>query len=304
MTIFGQKFISILCLVNLSNGIPAQYNNDNSQPSTDESRHFPRFEDSGFIPIIPPPHNPHPILSLHSDPHLNPILEQERIYSSHYRNGYLSTSRPFSLRHISSTATFNRLTPSTRAPTSTSSSYDQTKSILGSGDFTVLRGGTFYPEGEEKKNDFYGSGSTFFDSNNGRPFALPLEQSHYSDDPFASFKDFADITAGVDSDFTNIVVIYANKNSTKHEPRNILEQLQLLDQQKESESENHETEVSTTSVPIKNMKLSKFKTKLLSTKPQKVYFKKVQVPNKLKQSKETKSSSSSIDYVDPLVADS
>lgn len=232
-------------------------------------------------------------------------MEQERIYSSHYRNGYLSTSRPFSLRHISSTATFNRLTPSTRAPTSPSSSYDQTKSILGSGDFTVLRGGTFYPEGEEKKNDFYGSGSTFYDSNNGHPIALPLEQSHYSDDPFASFKDFADITAGVDSDFTNIVVIYANKNSTKHEPRNILEQLQMLDQQKESESENHETEVSaTTSVPIKNMKLSKFKTKLRSTKPQKVYFKKVQVPNKHKQSKETKSSSSSIDYVDPLVADS
>ena len=200
------------------------------------------------------------------------------------------------MRHISSTATLNRLTPSTRAPTS---SYDQ--SILGSGDFTVLRGGTFYPEGEEKKNDFYGSGSTFFDSNSGRPFALPLEQSHYSDDPFASFKDFADLTAGVDSDFTNLVVIYANKNSTKHEPRNILEQLQMLDHQ---ESENHETEVST-SVPIKNMKLSKFKTKLRSTKPQKVYFKKVQVPNKLKQSKETKSSSSpSVDYVDPLEADS
>lgn len=233
-------------------------------------------------------------------------MEQERIFSSHYRNGYLSTSRPFSLRHISSTGTFNRLTPSTRAPTSPSYD-DQTKSILGSGDFTVLRGGTFYPEGEEKKNDFYDSGSTFYDSSNGRPIALPLEQSHYSDDPFASFKDFADITAGVDSDFTNIVVIYANKNSTKHEPRNILEQLQMLDEQKESESEseNHETEVSTTtSVPIKNMKLSKFKTKLRSTKPQKVYFKKVQVPNKLKQSKETKSSSSSIDYVDPLVADS
>lgn len=258
-----------------------------------ESRHFPRFEDSGFVPIIPSPIDPHPIISLHSDPHIDPILAQQKYFSSHYRNGYLSTSRPFSLRHISSTSTLNEITSSTRAPPR---SYDQ--SILGSGDFAVLRGGTFYPEGEEKNTE----STSFFDSNAGRPFALPLEQSHHSHDPFASFKDFADITAGVDSDFTNLVVIYANKNSTKHEPRNILEQLQLLDDQ-QRESENHETEVST-SVPIKNMKLSKFKTKLLGTKPPKELYKKVHAPKKLNKGKETSSSSSSMDYVDPLVADS
>ena len=190
-----------------------------------------------------------------------------------------------------------------------------------------MRGGTFYEEGEEEQH--YGSPSTFYDST-GRPVALPQQQKpqHFSDDPFANFKDFADITAGADvSDFSHIVVIYANRNSTKHEPRNILEQLQLLDQESKSEEEEAPRETETSS-PIKSTKLSKFKAKLRSTMLKskdeeyaaKRKNKNVQMAhtgsnknnkgnNKKKDSKsesgaKEEEEETSIDYVDPLVADS
>lgn len=222
----------------------------------DESRHY----SSGFVPIIPPA--------------LNPIYAHQDFFHSYYRSTP-STSRPFAVRHLSSSNGY--ASSSTISPTTP---YDE--SLLGSGDFTIMRGGTFYPEGEERNRDY---GSEFYDANNGRPFTLPLEQ--HPDDPFANFKDFADITAGVDTDFSHLVVLYANKNSTKHEPQNILEQLELIDQQREKD----ETEAKA-SEPIKSATLSKFKTKLRSTKLEKEY-KKFKVPK-----------TSSVDYVDPLVADS
>lgn len=143
-----------------------------------------------------------------------------------------------------------------------------------------MKGGSFYTEGEERDRDYYGE---FYDANNnGRPFAQPFEHRtpQNPDDPFANFKDFADITAGVDTDFSHVVAVYANKNSTKHEPQNILEQLEMIDQEK------YETEASES---IKSATLSKFKTKLRSTKLEKEY-KKFKVPKKP-------------DYVDPLEAD-
>lgn len=146
-----------------------------------------------------------------------------------------------------------------------------------------MQGGTFYPE-NEKDREYYES--EFYDADNGRPFTLPLERPKQNpEDPFANFKDFADITAGVDTDFSHHVVVYANKDTSKHEPRNILEQLELIDQQNDEQTEVEPSE------PIKSATLSKFKTKLRSTKLQKEY-KKFKVPK------------SSADYVDPLVADS
>lgn len=216
----------------------------------DESRQYSPI-DTGFVPIIPT--------------HLNPIYAQQNFYRNFFHSTP-STSRPFAVRHITTT------TP-----------YDE--SLLGSGDFTIMKGGTFYPEGEEKSRDY---GSEFYDSNSGRPaFALALERPHQRpDDPFENFKDFADLTAGVDTDFSHLSIVYVNKSSTKHEPRNILEQLELIDQQKKDETE------AKNSAPIKSgATLSKFKTKLRSTKLQKEY-KKFKVPKS--------------DYVDsdPLVADS
>lgn len=222
------------------------------------------------MPIVPSQVDPHPSLSLPS------------FLPSFYQRGHkLSAARPFSNRHIGSS--FGRFSSTTKTPV-----FDE--SLLGSGDFSVLSGGTFYPEGESSRRptfDYLGSGSSFHDStNNGRPFALALESS--PDDPFTGFKDFADITAGIDSDFSHHKPIYVNTNGTaiKHEPRNILEQLQMIDEEKRERAE-----VSTATKPIKDTKLSKFKRKLLSTKE----------PKK-NQTKPKQISPSSSDYVDPLEA--
>lgn len=169
------------------------------------------------------------------------------------------------------------------------------ESILGSGDFTVMSGGTFYPDGETKRRpsyDFFGSGSSFHDStDHSRPFALPLESSQPPDDPFADFKDFADITAGIDADFSHHEAVYINTNGTKlkHEPRNILEQLQMIDKEKRERAEV------STAQPIKDTKLSKFKRKLLNSKLTKE-------PKTKAKKLEKISTSSSADYLDPLEA--
>lgn len=252
--------------------------------------------DSGFLPIIPSQIDPRPAVS---DDDSSPIFAEQNFFSSFFRSGHhhhhLSAARPFSNNQYFSGSSNGRFASSTRAPLD--------DSILGSGDFSVLRGGTFYADGDTTRrrpshHDYFGSGSSFYESSNsGRPFALPLESPHYSDDPFANFKDFADITAGIDADFSHVVAVYAKKNSTKvkHEPNNILEQLQLIDEEKRSEeAKNKRAEVSTAK-PIKVTKLSKFKTKLLSTKLSKEPKKKT-----LKK----KSSSSTVDYIDPLLAES
>jgi hypothetical protein len=172
----------------------------------------------------------------------------------------------------------------------------------------VVRGGTFYPDGERsyrlKNDDFFGG---FFKNGHGRPNAQPQRQQYFPEDPFENFKDFADINAGNDPAFSHFVVIYANKNATKPHPshpspKNIFEQLQLLDLEKEQErvksqeqevgSDNAESEKEDIS-DKKLMKLSKFKKKLAKTKIVKKYKKKL-----------GPKVDSSPDYTDPLLATS
>ncbi|XP_037930011.1 uncharacterized protein LOC119670813 [Teleopsis dalmanni] len=141
--------------------------------------------------------------------------------------------------------------------------------LLGSGDFGVLRGGTFYPEEEmpyhpddnSDFNQFYG------DSNNGhgRPSTEGfIEKYTYPEEQFANFRDFADINTPADSAFSQFVVVYAAKNSTNpsthKRPKNIFEQLEQLDREKELEEKKNRT--------------SKSKSKLAKTKVQKKYKKK------------------------------
>lgn len=233
--------------------------------------------------MIPSQIDPHPTaLGLRGDSFLTSLYAGQSFLPSFYTRGHkLSTSRPFSNRHVGSSA---------RSP-----AFDE--SILGSGDFTVLSGGTFYPDGQRPNYDYFGSSSSssgsFHDApGGGRPFALPLESSPNPDDPFADFKDFADITAGIDSDFSHHEAVYATTNGTKvkHEPRNILEQLQMIDEEKRERAEV------ATSKPIKDTKLSKFKLKLLGAKITKA--------PKTKEAKLKKISPSSSDYIDPLEAES
>lgn len=142
------------------------------------------------------------------------------------------------------------------------------QSILGSGDFGVIRGGTFYQDNDpparathalDNNNDYL----SFYNNNNGhgRPHTAPYTKNYYPEEQFANFRDFADINTPTDPAYSQFVVVYANKNSTAPHPnpKNIFEQLQLI----EREGEQKKTTV------------SKFKKKLTKTKLEKKYKKKL-----------------------------
>ncbi|XP_046867124.1 uncharacterized protein LOC6649080 [Drosophila willistoni] len=152
-------------------------------------------------------------------------------------------------------------------------------SILGSGDFGVLRGGTFYPEEEmpyhpEDNSDYiYGDAAN---NGHGRPTEGFIQKYTYPEEQFANFRDFADINTPADSAFSQFVVVYAPKNATKPpsindqrshpHPKNIFEQLELLDREKALEE---------AAMKKQPQQPSKIKTKLNRTKLHKNYKKKV-----------------------------
>lgn len=150
--------------------------------------------------------------------------------------------------------------------------------ILGSGDFGVIRGGTFYQDNDprfggsaESNNDYY----HLYNNGHGRPHADPYSQkNYYQSDQFANFRDFAEINAPGEAAYSHFVVVYQNKNgTTKHpNPKNIFEQLELIDKEAATEEE---TEVNTKEVPTedKKNKSSKSKDKLGLTKTGKKYKK-------------------------------
>lgn len=99
------------------------------------------------------------------------------------------------------------------------------QAILGSGDFGVIRGGTFYQENDPpvralETNDYF----HFFKNNgHGRPQAAALQQQQPPhgfgggggvEEQFANFRDFADINAPGDPAYSQFVVVYANKNAS------------------------------------------------------------------------------------------
>lgn len=146
-----------------------------------------------------------------------------------------------------------------------------------------MKGGSFYGEGDvrppKNRPEYYHGGSE------GRPYALPFESSQR--DPFANFRDFADITGDAfETGFSHKVLVFddgikkADVKTKKHEPKNILEELEMIDAEKKKENE---------------IKLSKFKSKLFSA------FKKTETKSRSRQPNERTTSSSS---VDPLMAES
>lgn len=233
--------------------------------------------------------------------HENPTTAEQNFFPSFFRSPPVNAhSRPYQ------TATSPNVAAASIAGRYTAGrSQNFDRSILGSGDFQVLRGGTFYPEGERSfkikgTDEFLAS----FLNGHGRPNAqaqTSSKEAYYPEDPFENFKDFADlsnINAGSDPAFSHFVVVYANKNSTQPHPshpspKNIFEQLQLLDLEKEKEKSSTTTEQPSEKAVYdkKLMKLSKFKTKLAKTKVVKKYKKKL--GPKVDQSP---------DYTDPLLA--
>lgn len=137
------------------------------------------------------------------------------------------------------------------------------KSILGSGDFSIISGGTFYQENDQSAVNE----KTIVNGPTAQASTASRKKPHYPENPFEKFKDFADLNGGVvDPAYSHFVIVYAKQNSTK--PKNILEELQQIEQDE---------------------KLSKFKLKL----------KKTMNVKKLTLNSPTTTLS---DYSDPLIA--
>lgn len=235
---------------------------------------------------------PEVVISSSSDPQI-PATAEQNFFPNYFRQAPSSGhSRPFQPSPAAAIA--GRYSVSRSPP-----HFDT--SILGSGDFSVLRGGSFYPEGEQP---FKLNGYSTYSNGHGRPNAQPLKavkQPYYPEDPFENFKDFADINAGNDPAHSHFIVVYANKNATQPHPshpspKNIFEQLQQLDREKQRDKSQEanvidelakEKELS----DKKLMKLSKYKSKLAKTKVVKKYKKKL-----------GPKVDSSPDYSDPLLA--
>ncbi|XP_038213823.1 uncharacterized protein LOC119833736 [Zerene cesonia] len=166
---------------------------------------------------------------------------------------------------------------------------DASSSVLGSGNFGIIRGGTFFTQNDEGSD--FGDGLSYYNNGHGRPSLnlgyIANPRPNYNHDQFANFKDFADINTPSNSDYSHYVVVYANKNATLDEiseetkqvvyrPKNIFETLEQID---------------TTVAP----KVSKSKAKLAVTK-QKMQNKKE------KWNKSSKLSSVKHDPEEPLLA--
>ncbi|CAH1119015.1 unnamed protein product [Phaedon cochleariae] len=153
--------------------------------------------------------------------------------------------------------------------------------ILGSGNFGVIPGGTFYNDNDGDQSSNYENYDSYLHNGHGRPSFYYNGGSNgksYPHEQFSNFKDFADINTPTDRQYSHYVVVYVpNKNETKEEgnsvikalPKNIMESLTMLDMEHTTTKEI---------VPLK--KLSKFKRKFAQLLPEKKHFeKKIRVDN-------------------------
>ncbi|XP_037969522.2 uncharacterized protein LOC119692566 [Plutella xylostella] len=207
-------------------------------------------------------------------------LFEPRQHSNNYRLGFGNQEAAYSQRPNSYRSLLNypnlfgnyrsldsfgkQNTPAPAAPVAEAS-----PSILGSGNFGVITGGTFFAQNDDEESDFSDTYSSYYNNGHGRP-ALGLgyianPRPNYSQDQFANFRDFADINTPSNAAYSHFVVVYANKNATLDEvseesrrvvsePKNIFETLELLDKTEPIEA---------TKAPPK---LSKSKAKLAALK--------------------------------------
>lgn len=153
----------------------------------------------------------------------------------------------------------------------------ETHGLLGSGNFGVISGGTFYSDNDKEATSYGGSDddfSSYYSNGHGRPSfyfggaSNPKPQKH--EQQFANFRDFADINTPASPAFSHFVVVYVNKNGTIVDPatvkqivkpKNIIESLALLDLEPVT--------TTTTSEAPPTKKMSKSKRKLALLPPEK-----------------------------------
>lgn len=148
-------------------------------------------------------------------------------------------------------------------------------SILGSGNFGVIKGGTFFAQ-NDGESDFGDSYSSFYNNGHGRPsFNLGYTANprpNYNQDQFANFRDFADINTPSNSAYSHFVVVYANKNATLDEiseetrkvisePKNIFETLQLLDKTEPLKPTKIQPKISKAKAKLADAKMKMLKKK-------------------------------------------
>lgn len=85
--------------------------------------------------------------------------------------------------------------------------------LLGSGNFGVIRGGTFYPAESEEEDYRYGSG--FGANGHGRPSYRANPRPHQHQDFFANFRDFAEINVPALSAYSQLYLVLAAPNRTQ-----------------------------------------------------------------------------------------
>lgn len=175
--------------------------------------------------------------------------------------------------------------------------------LLGSGNFGVIRGGTFYNDNDDI-SEYAGSNHHVFNpyynqNGHGRPASYYINPKPVKHEQFANFRDFADINTPSNSAYSQYVIVYANKNATRNpedltglrnilSPNNINERLEMLDQELLTPT--------TTELPEKKVKLSASKSKLALLLPEK------KVWNKKKIEMHAKTMESQKDLYEPLLA--
>jgi len=205
--------------------------------------------------------------------------------------------------------------------------------LLGSGNFGVIRGGTFYSDDDQRETTEYGGRgnhqffSPYYHSNNGhgKPTFYggggapnPRPQQNRGNDYFANFRDFADINTPTKSSFSEYVVVYVNKNASRHDdgsdkegsvsadlkPKNIIEQLTMLDNEDQEILTVPEDEA--TVIPpsdTQHVKPEKKASSTLSnTKLKLALFQDKFNKQKIKNTKATSPSSDPKDLYEPLLA--
>lgn len=222
-----------------------------SEPEESETADEPVADSQNFFPAFSPIFSP-PLG--HSRPayYHEPVYNARAAYKPHDSFGFGSgTFRDYSFPQVQQAET------------------ERSASVLGSGNFGVIRGGTFFAgEGDDVNDDLYGG---YYSGNNGhgRPSyypANPLPSFRQGGDFFANFKDFAEISTPTKSSFSEFYVVYVNPNSTSgavthhtdmrphgSAPKNIFEQLQSLD-------DTPSTELPQKKVSKSKLKLEKYKT--------------------------------------------
>ncbi|KAF5295269.1 hypothetical protein FQA39_LY13134 [Lamprigera yunnana] len=236
------------------------------QPISDQS-----FEDAAAFP------SEHQTEATYS----HELQEDLQFYPSfpQFQNPPLGHSRPFFFQQEAAysqrpVSPFQQLTFDTyRGGSAGGDKYTESEDsnkygLLGSGNFGVISGGTFYNDNEGEPAGYESKFEQYYQNGHGRPSLILGRIGKTSrtqqQEQFANFRDFADINT---PSYSQYVIVYTNKNNSSHDdnqslekgrkPKNIIEQLALLDQETVSATPSAEQKLSKTKQKLSVVSLEK-----------------------------------------------